>query len=88
MVSLQVPNLYERISYTILKQLGLDELCARTVDEFVEIATALARDGDRLRRYRETLRSRMLESPLCQDDKFVRDLEELMIGVARRHDLI
>jgi predicted O-linked N-acetylglucosamine transferase (SPINDLY family) len=87
-VSLQGPNLYERISYTILKQMGLDELCARTVDEYVEIATALARDGDRLRRYRETLRSRMLESPLCQDEKFVRNFEELMIGVARRHDLI
>lgn len=87
-VSLRGPNLYERISYTILRQMGLDELCAGTVDEFVEIAADLARDGDRLRRYRETLRPRMLESPLCLDEKFVRDFQELLIGVARERDLI
>ncbi len=87
-VSLYGPNMYERISYAILNQLGLEELCTRTAEEFVEVAAALARDGDRLRRYRETLRPRMLESPLCQDEKFVRDFEELLIGVARRRDLI
>jgi predicted O-linked N-acetylglucosamine transferase (SPINDLY family) len=55
--------------------LGLPELTAESIDGYVAIAAALARDIDRLADLRATLRDRMLASPLCNAVAFVGHLE-------------
>ena len=83
-VSLVGENLYERISYTMLIQLGLQELCAPTLVDYVNIAVALAQDGDRLLGYRHSLRTRMRDSALCQAERFADNFVDVLIEAVRR----
>jgi predicted O-linked N-acetylglucosamine transferase (SPINDLY family) len=85
-VSLVGENLYERISYTMLIQLGLKELCALTLDDYLKISVALAQDGDRLLRYRHSLRTRMRESALCQADRFADNFVDVLNEAVRREN--
>jgi predicted O-linked N-acetylglucosamine transferase (SPINDLY family) len=52
-------------------------LIARIPDEYVEIATRLACDPDRLARERATLRQRLLASPLGNPQSYTRAVEAL-----------
>lgn len=65
-VSLKGPAPYERLSFSVLSSLGLTELCADTVDGYVEAAIALGNDHARISALRATLRDRMRASPLGQ----------------------
>ena len=58
-----------------LKTLGLEELIASTTEQYVDIASGLADDVDRLEALRATLRDRMQESPLADYAGFTRNLE-------------
>jgi protein O-GlcNAc transferase len=64
--------------------LGLPELVAQSPDEFVSIATGLARDRDRLSGLRAGLRARMGASPLMDAPRFARNLEAAYRSVWRR----
>jgi protein O-GlcNAc transferase len=55
--------------------LGLRELIAETPDEYLRIASGLARDLPRLRALRSELRSRLTRSPLMDGEGFTRGLE-------------
>jgi predicted O-linked N-acetylglucosamine transferase (SPINDLY family) len=59
-----------RVGISLLSAVGLSDLVARDADDYVRIASALARDAARLREYRATLRARMLSSPLCDRAAF------------------
>jgi predicted O-linked N-acetylglucosamine transferase (SPINDLY family) len=59
---------------TILTNAGLPELIARTPDEYVETAVALASDIERLTSLHSSLRQRMLASPLCDGPLFAADV--------------
>lgn len=85
-VSLVGNALFQRISYGILKQLGLDECCARDSQEFVAKAVALA-DVEKLRAYRRELRPRLQESTLARPDLFLNNFQTTLEEVARRHGL-
>jgi predicted O-linked N-acetylglucosamine transferase (SPINDLY family) len=60
---------------SLLANVGLTELLARTPEQFVEIAVALTRDADRLRALRSELRDRMRASILCDERAFTREVE-------------
>jgi predicted O-linked N-acetylglucosamine transferase (SPINDLY family) len=60
---------------SLLGALGLDELVARTPEDYVDIAARLAGDRARLAALRSRLRARMAASPLMDEQGFVRDLE-------------
>ncbi len=60
---------------SLLQNVGLPELIAPTLDEYVEIAVALANDLPRLRELRSTLRVRMQASPLMNAPRFARNVE-------------
>ena len=60
---------------SILRNLGLPELIARTPEQYVKIATNLARDMPRLAELRRTLRARMKASPLMDAPRFARNVE-------------
>ena len=64
-----------RAGLSQLTNLGLPELIARTPEEYVRIAAALARDLPRLAALRATLRERMRNSPLMDAPRFARDIE-------------
>ncbi len=66
-----------RMGLSVLSQVGLSDLVAKRDDEFVEIATKLARDMDRLRDLRATLRDRMRASPLMDARRFTANLEAM-----------
>ena len=72
-VTLVGEGVFERLSYSTLMNLGLPELCARTVDEYVTIAAGLAADPQRIAELRAGLRARMQASPLGQTETWARD---------------
>ena len=64
-----------RVGASLLTQLGLSDLIAGSVEEYVEIAMALAGDPVRLAERRHSLRPRMAASPLCDASRFARKIE-------------
>jgi len=64
-----------RAGWCQLSNLGVPELAARTPEQFVEIAVALALDLSRLGALRSTLRRRMEQSPLMDAPRFARNIE-------------
>ncbi len=54
-----------RVGASILDAIGLPELVAASVDDFVDLAAALANDPQRLRQLRSGMRQRLLSSALC-----------------------
>jgi predicted O-linked N-acetylglucosamine transferase (SPINDLY family) len=64
-----------RVGASLLGQIGLTDLIANTVDDYVEIAVALAGDRERLTDLRRSLRPRMAASPLCDGPAFARKIE-------------
>ncbi len=65
--------------------LGLPELVARSEEELVARAAALAGDLPRLAQLRGDLRARLGASPLGDAPRFARDLEAAFRAAWRRH---
>ena len=74
-----------RAGACLAMNLGLPELVAKTEDEFVAKAVALADDLPRLAGLRATLRSRLEASPLGDAPRFARNLEAAFRTAWRRH---
>ena len=74
-----------RVGASINTVLGLSELIAPDIDEYVAIATTLAGDRPRLAALRGSLRARMAASPLCDAPRFARDFEALIRGLWKEH---
>jgi protein O-GlcNAc transferase len=60
---------------SILTNVGLPELVADSVPDYVRIAVELARDWERLADLRKTLRDRMRASPLMNEQLFAQQVE-------------
>jgi len=69
---------------SILSNVGLQDLAARDVDQYLSIAMRLARDLPRLRQLRATLRQRMQASPLMDAPRFARNMEAVYRDLWRR----
>jgi predicted O-linked N-acetylglucosamine transferase (SPINDLY family) len=70
-----------RHSLSHLMNVGLEEMVASSMDEYVAIAVKLANDLEQLRAKRAGLRQCMLESPLCNGPLFAQDFAALMLRV-------
>ena len=66
---------------SILSNLGLTELIARTPEQYVAIAVAWGQDPDRLSRLRAGLRPRMQASPLMNGKQYAADVEHAFRGM-------
>jgi predicted O-linked N-acetylglucosamine transferase (SPINDLY family) len=64
-----------RVGRSLLSAMGMRDLVASTTDEYVSVAARLASDTARLDTLRQTLRMRMLASPLCDAPRYARRLE-------------
>ena len=58
-----------------LTNVGLTECITQTPEDYIALASALARDLDRLSDMRQRLRAQMQASPLCDINRYTRDLE-------------
>ncbi|MGA3067057.1 MAG: tetratricopeptide repeat protein [Tepidisphaeraceae bacterium] len=74
-VTLRGKTAVGRAGVSILSNLGLPELIADTVDQYVQIAADLAGDLPKLAELRKNLRTRMQSSPLMDAPAFARDIE-------------
>ncbi|HXW26910.1 MAG TPA: tetratricopeptide repeat protein [Xanthobacteraceae bacterium] len=73
-----------RVGASLLSQLGLTDLAAASVEEYVETAVALAGNPARLDELRRSLRPRMAASPLCDERAFARKIEVAFRKMWRR----
>lgn len=82
LVSLVGEAFYERLSYSILSNAGHGDLCARSLDEYLELAVTLAGDVQRRRDFRANIRSLLRASPLGQTEQFAKDFYDMVYRVA------
>jgi predicted O-linked N-acetylglucosamine transferase (SPINDLY family) len=75
MVSIAGQTAVSRSGLSILSNVGLPELVARTPEQYVNTAAGLAADLPRLAALRATMRERMRSSPLVAPGEFARDVE-------------
>ncbi|MCJ7484502.1 MAG: hypothetical protein MUO31_16250, partial [Thermodesulfovibrionales bacterium] len=74
-VTLSGTTYASRGGVTLLSNVGLKDLIAKTHDEYISIAVNLAKDSKRLGSFRKHLRDMMKCSPLCDAKKFTANLE-------------
>lgn len=73
------------VGVSILNNVGLAHLVAKTEDEYVGMAVKLASDVSALSELRMSLRELMLKSPLCDGPKFTKQLESLYRSMWHRY---
>ena len=83
-VALRGEHFVARMGHSILNNVGLPELVARTRTEYVALAAGLALDPDRLRALRRGLRDRMAASPHMDQALLASDLVAAFRGMWRR----
>jgi len=66
-----------RVGVSLLNTVGVPELIARSEDDYLAIAVRLAGDIRQLQILRQTLRDRLMASPLTDNITFTRNLERL-----------
>lgn len=69
---------------SLVHNMGLDEWIADTPEDYVEKARIFASDLKALSVLRESLRNRLLESPICDAPRFAGNLEEAFRGMWRK----
>jgi protein O-GlcNAc transferase len=77
-VSLRGEAFFERLSYSILSNVGLGDLVGADLEEYQAIAVKLAGDRERRRELRTSMRDRLRSCPLGQTEQFARDFYEML----------
>ena len=65
-----------RFGYSLLMNMGLEELCAFSEEEYIQKAIDLANDWERLNEYHLTIRRKMEESPVMNDVIYMGEIEQ------------
>lgn len=73
------------VGVSLLKNVGLERLVAKTEDEYIQLALQLASDVSVLSDLRMTLRELMAKSPVCNGAKFTQGLESTYRSMWRRY---
>jgi predicted O-linked N-acetylglucosamine transferase (SPINDLY family) len=73
-----------RVGASILRAIGMEECIAPSEDEYVRIASDLARDRARLAALRASLPARLPASPLCDAPAFARRFADAMHQMSER----
>lgn len=83
-VTLQGDRHAARMGSSLLHAMGLEDLIATDVDDYVKRSVALAADPSRIQALRQDLRGRMERSPLRDEVRFARKLEALYLSMWER----
>ena len=59
----------------MMHRIGLDNFVAENQDDYVEKAEHFAENTDYLRQLRENMRQRVEQSPLCDANAFIKNIE-------------
>lgn len=78
-ITLPGSHFFSRMSLSILKTMGLDELVAGSSEDFVRLARTLAANPKRIIELRSTLRILMRNSGLCDGQQFTEKLESALL---------
>jgi len=62
-----------RVSASLLQRVGLPELIADSIEEYIDLAVNLAANSKLIERYRQTIRTQMAASPLCNGSAFAQN---------------
>lgn len=81
------PALHQRLSYGLMKTVGLEELCVETDEDYIEKAVALAGELESLQLLRRELRPTILNSALCREEDYGRNFCKVMTDLVQRHGL-
>jgi predicted O-linked N-acetylglucosamine transferase (SPINDLY family) len=73
-----------RSGWSLLCNLDLPELAAKTPEEYVAIASGLANDVSRLQKLRTGLRERIRTSPLMDGKRFAQNVEQAFREIWRQ----
>lgn len=73
-----------RVGASLLTQIGMTDWVAKSVDDYIGIALALASDPANLRRLRQGLRQNLATSALCDGNAFARKIENAFRSIWRR----
>jgi predicted O-linked N-acetylglucosamine transferase (SPINDLY family) len=76
LVALEGNRICGRMAASIVRNLGRPEWAATSEDEYVSIVCSLARDVEGRKKLRNTLRTSMLATPLCDGQGLARALED------------
>jgi len=79
-ISLVGPSMHQRVSYSMLENAGCGELACFSLEEYMGKAVMLGNDIASLREYRQNLRLALLNSPLCQGERFAENFQKAVIG--------
>lgn len=74
-----------RVSASLLSRLGMEQLVASSRDEYIDIATRLAKDNGWLRSISVGLREKMRHSSICDAEKFTTNLEQAYTSIWSRY---
>jgi predicted O-linked N-acetylglucosamine transferase (SPINDLY family) len=74
-ISLAGEHMNCRVGISILGSIGLDSLVAATQTEYIEKAVELAKDTEKLKTIRSSMRSRLAEHSFCDTKRLARDME-------------
>jgi predicted O-linked N-acetylglucosamine transferase (SPINDLY family) len=83
LISLVGPAFFERLSASIMTNIGLGDLTVDNLDDYVKTAVKLAGDRERRLELRSSLRDRMRNSALGQTDQFARDFYDMIYRTVR-----
>ncbi|HEY8574135.1 tetratricopeptide repeat protein [Phenylobacterium sp.] len=78
LVSMVGEAFHERLSYSILSNAGLGDLCAIDLEQYVATAQKLAADQQRRLQLRHGLRDQIRNSPLGQTEQWARDFYDMV----------
>lgn len=79
-ISLVGPSMHQRVSYSLLENAGCGELACFSLEEYMEKAVLLGNDIASLREYRHNMRPALLNSPLCQGERFTENFQKVIVG--------
>ena len=74
-----------RFGYSILQNIGIGELAAGSVEEYIEKAVAVARDRELLEYLHQSLRRMMEKSPVMDMKGYMKEIEERYREIWNQH---
>jgi predicted O-linked N-acetylglucosamine transferase (SPINDLY family) len=85
LITLAGKTYYSRQGVSLLTRVGLRDLVAATMDDYVRIGVELAGNRERLVDLRHKLRELMLASPMCDYEGYTEELQGLLRTVWREY---
>ena len=73
-----------RVGYSLLHSVETQELAAKNMEEYLQIAITLANDPSSLSHYHKTLRKKMTDSSLMNATEFTKEFENNLLAISQR----